>query len=131
VPAPGLGGASCFLDAGAVAQWLLRGDFLVVTVSSPHTLDNDDKRPFPFENFQWYKACRGCSGQNISQLFGPVLLFWYQGFSGAGGQIQVFRVKFGYVMIKFGLHMGYPLLYYTRGGSRRLILQIRPKGSDI
>jgi hypothetical protein len=54
---------------------------------------------------------------------------WY--FSGAGGQIQVFMVKFGYVMRKFGLHKGYPLLYYTRGGSRRLILKIRPQWSEI
>ena len=61
----------------------------------------------------------------------PVLLFWYQDFSGAGGQIQVFMVKFGYMMRKFGLHKGYPLLYYTRGGSRRLILKIRPQWSEV
>jgi hypothetical protein len=35
----------------------------------------------------------GGSGQNISQLFGSVLLFWYQDFSGAGDQNQVFMIK--------------------------------------
>jgi hypothetical protein len=35
----------------------------------------------------------------------PVLLFWYQDFSGAGGQNQVFMINFGYLMIKFGLEV--------------------------
>jgi hypothetical protein len=30
----------------------------------------------------------------------PVLLFWYQEFSGARGKIQVFMVKFGNVMVR-------------------------------
>jgi len=38
---------------------------------------------------------------------------------------------FGYVMIKFGLHKGYPLLYYTRGGSCRLILNHDDHHDDI
>ena len=38
---------------------------------------------------------------------------------------------FGYVMLKFGLHKGYTLLYYTRGGSCRLILKIRSQWSEI
>jgi len=37
----------------------------------------------------------GGSGQNISQLFGSVLLFWYQDFSGAGDQNQVFMINSG------------------------------------
>ena len=60
----------------------------------------------------------------------PILLFWYQDFSGAGGQNQVFMVKFGYLMVKVGLHKGFPLMYSTRGGSRRL-LKIRPQWSEI
>jgi len=51
-------------------------------------------------------------------------------FSGAGGQNQVFMVKFGYLMVKVGLHKGFPLMYSTRGGSRRL-LKIRPQWSEI
>ena len=57
--------------------------------------------------------------------FSDPLLLW------SGCQIQVFMVKFGYVMRKFGLHKGYPLVYYTRGGSRRLILKMRPQWSEI
>jgi hypothetical protein len=66
----------------------------------------------------------------------PILLFWYQDFSGAGGQNQVFMVKFGYLMfgylmVKVGLPKGFPLMYCTRGGSRRLLLKIRPQWSEI
>jgi hypothetical protein len=42
---------------------------------------------------------------------------------------RVFKFRyswFGYVIVKFGLHKGYPLLYYTWGGSRRLLLKMRP-----
>jgi hypothetical protein len=39
---------------------------------------------------------RGGKGQHMSHLFGPVRLFWYQDFSGAGDQIQVFMIKFRY-----------------------------------
>jgi hypothetical protein len=41
------------------------------------------------------------------------------------------QIMFGYVMIKFGLHKGYPLLYYTRGGSCRLILNHDDHHDDI
>jgi len=51
----------------------------------------------------------------------PVLLI-----SGSGGQIQVFMIKVWYLMVKVGLHKGFPLMYCTRGGSRSLILKIRP-----
>ena len=43
----------------------------------------------------------------------PANLFWYQDFCGARGQLQVFMVNFGYVIVKFGLYKSYPLLYYT------------------
>jgi len=57
----------------------------------------------------------------------PVLLNWYQDFSGAGGQNQVFMIKVWYLMVKVGLHKGFPLMYCTRGGSRRLLLKIGPQ----
>jgi hypothetical protein len=40
-------------------------------------------------------------------------------------------VKFWYVMVKVGLNKGYPLLYCTRGGNRRLILKMRLQWSEI
>ena len=55
----------------------------------------------------------------------PVLVFWY--FSGAGGQN----------LRKSGIHdqrfdgQSFPLMYCTRGGSRRLILKICPQWSEI
>jgi hypothetical protein len=61
----------------------------------------------------------------------PVLLLWYQDFSEAGDQNQVFMVKFGYLMVKGGLHKGFPLMHCTRGGGRRLLLKIRPQWSEI
>jgi hypothetical protein len=46
-------------------------------------------------------------------------------------RVVQFMRKFGCVMRKVGLPKDYPLLYYTRGGSCRLILKIRPQWSEI
>ena len=37
----------------------------------------------------------------------------------------------GYLMVKVGLRKGFPLMYYTCGGSRRLLFKIRPQWSEI
>jgi hypothetical protein len=37
-------------------------------------------------------------------------------------------VKFGYLMVNVEIHKGFPLMYCTRGGSRSLLLKIRPHG---
>jgi hypothetical protein len=62
-----------------------------------------------------------------STSFGLGPLFLYPDFSGAGGQNPVFMIKVWYLMVKVGLHKGFPLMYCTRGGSRRLLLKIGPQ----
>jgi len=39
--------------------------------------------------------------------------------------------RVGYLMVKVGLRKGFPLMYYTCGGSRRLLFKIRPQWSEI
>jgi hypothetical protein len=34
-------------------------------------------------------------------------------------------------VLKFGLHMGFPMMYHTCGASCRLLLKIRPQWSEI
>ena len=71
------------------------------------------------------------------ELFGPGMQRAEEGaFFSGGSEIQrgangFLIIKFGYLMIKFGLHKGYPLLYCTRGGNRRLILKMRLQWSEI
>jgi len=56
--------------------------------------------------------CRRIEGAAADRIFricsDPVLLFWFQ-WSGW----SKFMVKFGYLMIKVGLHKGFPLMYCT------------------
>jgi hypothetical protein len=53
----------------------------------------------------------GGSGQNIPHLFGPGTPVLVPGFQWSGW--SKFMVKFGYLMIKVGLHKGFPLMYCT------------------
>jgi len=61
----------------------------------------------------------GGSGQNIPHLFGPGTPVLVPGFQWSGW--SKFMVKFGYLMIKVGLHKGFPLMYCTRGGGVLLL----------
>jgi len=74
----------------------------------------------------------GAAADSIFRSFSDLVRqLWYQDISGAGGQIQAFIFIFGYSWSKVGLHKGFPRMYYTWGGSRRLLLKTRPQWSEI
>jgi hypothetical protein len=67
----------------------------------------------------------------IPLLFGQVLLFWYQDFSGAVDKFRYSSAVRKKWWTKLARHKVFPLMYYTRGGSRHLLFKIRPQWSEI